>query len=117
MSQGPIPAKWKFIVEYEDEETQEISGTIGQAGSRDECQGLIELDMEHHFVRGRIIVNAEAVEVCAKCEGEGKLPAANGDLTVCDACGGHIGVISELKAAHVRKNRSLAFSTPALTPS
>ena len=105
MSQSVIPSKWKFIVEFEDEETQEISGTIGQAGSREECEELIEYDMQHHIVRGRIIVNAEAAEICEGCDGEGKLAAGNGGLIFCDACGGHIGAISKLNAAHMRKDR------------
>jgi hypothetical protein len=102
MSQSVIPSKWKFIVEFEDEETQEISGTIGQAGSREECEELIEYDMQHHMVRGRIIVNAEAAEICARCAGEGKLAAGNGGFVICDACGGHIGAISKLRAAQLR---------------
>lgn len=103
MSQSPIPARWKFIVEYEDEQTQEISGTIGQANSRDECESLIEDDIAYHIIRGRVIVNAEAAAVCAKCDGEGKLAAANGDLIVCDVCAGHIGPISRLEAADTRR--------------
>jgi hypothetical protein len=102
MSQSVIPSKWKFIVEFEDEETQEISGTIGQASSREECEELIEYDMQHHIVRGRIIVNAEAAEICARCAGEGKLAAGNGGFVICDACGGHIGAISKLRAAQLQ---------------
>ena len=106
MSQSVIPSKWKFIVEFEDEETQEISGTIGQASSREECEELIDYDMQHHIVRGRIIVNAEAAEICARCDGEGKLAAGNG-FVICDACGGHIGAISKLSArAYAEGSRS-----------
>jgi hypothetical protein len=103
MSQSAISSKWKFIVEFEDEETEEMSGTIGQAGSREECEELIEHDIQHHNVRGRIIVNAEAAEICERCDGEGKLAAGNGGLVICDACGGHIGAISKLSMSQRRR--------------
>jgi hypothetical protein len=110
MSQSLIPAKWKFIVEYEDEETQEISGTIGQANSRYECESLIDDDIAYHIICGRVIVNAEAAAVCTKCDGEGKLTSANGDLIVCDACGGHIGPIAKLEAADTRPLGGVCFA-------
>ena len=96
MTQTAIHTKWKFVVEFEDDETQEISGTIGQADTREECDGLLEYDMEYHRSHGRTVVNAEAAEVCAKCEGEGQIAAMNGGLVICDACGGRLGPISNL---------------------
>jgi hypothetical protein len=96
MPQTAILTKWKFVVEFEDEETNEISGTIGQADTREECEGLIEYEMQYHRSRGRTVLNAEAAEVCAKCEGEGKIPAGNGEQVLCEACGGHLGPISSL---------------------
>ena len=48
MTQIAIVTKWKFVVEFEDWETREISGTTGQAGTREECEGLIEYDMQYH---------------------------------------------------------------------
>ena len=60
-------------MEFEDEETKEISGTIGQADTREECEGFLEYEMGYHHSHGRIVLNAEATEVCAKCDGEGKL--------------------------------------------
>jgi hypothetical protein len=39
--------KWKFIVEFEDEETGAIAGTLGEAPDRDECQVLIQEEMEY----------------------------------------------------------------------
>src|SRR5260370_42121533 len=95
MTKDALRTKWKFVVEFEDEETKEISGTIGQAGTREECEGLLEFEMQYHDLYGRIVLNAEAAEVCAKCEGEGKI-AANGGLVICDACGGRFGPISNL---------------------
>jgi hypothetical protein len=92
MAQDALRTKWKFVVEFEDEETNEISGTIGQAGTREESEGLLEFEMQHH---GRNVLNVEAAEVCAKCEGEGKI-AANGGLVICDACGGRLGPTSNL---------------------
>ena len=74
MTQDALSTKWKFVVEFEDEETNEISGTIGQADTREECEGLLEFEMQYH---GRNVLNAEAAEVYVKCEGEGKI-AANG---------------------------------------
>jgi hypothetical protein len=88
LTQDVPRTKWKFVVEFEDEETHEISGTIGQADTREDCEGLLEYDMQYHDSHGRIVLNAEAAEVCAKCEGEGKIVAVNGGLVICDACDG-----------------------------
>jgi hypothetical protein len=55
MTQDALHTKWKFIVEFEDEETNEISGTIGQAGTREECEGLLEFEMQYHNSHGRRI--------------------------------------------------------------
>jgi hypothetical protein len=95
MISNAIRTKWKFIVEFEDEETHEISGTIGQADTQEDCEGLIEYDMQYHDSHGRIVLNAEAAEVCAKCESQGKI-AVNGGLVICDACEGRLGSISNL---------------------
>lgn len=96
MTQEPLRTKWKFVVEFEDEEKQEISGTIGQADTREECEGLLGYDVEYHGFHGRTVLNAEAAEVCAKCEGEGKIATMNGGMDICDACGGRLGPISNL---------------------
>jgi hypothetical protein len=96
MTQDAFRTKWKVVVEFEDEETNEISGTIGQAGTREECEGLLEFEMQYHNSHGRIVLDAEAAEVCAKCEGEGKIAAMNGGVVICDACGGRLGSISNL---------------------
>jgi hypothetical protein len=100
MTQDTFRTKWKFVVEFEDEETKEISGTIGQAETREECEGLLEYDMQDHASHGRIVLNAQAAEVCAKCEGEGRIPAKNGGVDICDACGGRLGPISDLTTLH-----------------
>ena len=47
-------------MEFEDEETKEISGTIGQADTREECEGFLEYEMGYHHSHGRIVLNAEA---------------------------------------------------------
>jgi hypothetical protein len=78
MTQDAFHTKWKFVVKFEDEETHEIAGTIGQANTRGECEGLLEFEMQYHNSHGRIVLNAEAAEVCAKCEGEGKIAAMKG---------------------------------------
>ena len=96
MTQIAFLTKWKFVVDFVDEETNEISGTFGQADSRDECEALLEYDIESHRSHGRTVVNAEAAEVCAKCEGEGKIPSGNRGELICDACGGRVGSISNL---------------------
>lgn len=96
MTQIAIVTKWKFVVEFEDWETGEISGTAGQANTREECEGLIEYDMQYHTDRGRTIVNVEAGEICAECEGEGQIPIGNGGRAICQACGGHLGPVSKM---------------------
>ena len=55
MTQDTFRTKWKFVVEFEDEETKEISGTIGQADTREECEGFLEYDMQYHASHGRIV--------------------------------------------------------------
>jgi hypothetical protein len=95
MTQTAI-TKWKFVLEFEDQETGEISGTIGQADSLEECEGLMEYDTEYHRDQGRTVFNAEAGEVCAECEGEGLIAIGNGGRIVCEACGGHLGPISKM---------------------
>jgi hypothetical protein len=94
MTQTAIVTKWKFVVEFEDLETGEISGTIGEADDREECESLIEFDTEYHRDHGRIVFNAEASEICAECEGEGQIPIGHGGRLICEACGGHLGSIS-----------------------
>ena len=96
MTQIAFVTKWKFVVEFEDQETGEISGTIGQAGTREECESLIEYDMQYHSDHERTVLNAEAGEICAECEGEGLIPIGNGGRIVCEACGGHLGPISKM---------------------
>jgi hypothetical protein len=59
-----IHTKWKFIVQFEDEETGEIAGTLGEAADRDECEVLVEDEMEYQRLRGYIRLTAEAVELC-----------------------------------------------------
>jgi hypothetical protein len=105
-----IRTKWKFIVEFEDEETWEIAGTIGQAGTREECEALIEDEMQEQRFLGRIVVNAEAAEICAQCDGEGGILLEDDIVAICDACGGRIGPLSRFSAA---SGDSLA---PAATP-
>lgn len=96
MTQLTVATKWKFVVEFEDQETGEISGTIGQADTREECEGLIEDEMEYHTDHGRTIVDAEAGEVCVECKGEGQIPAGNDGRVICPACGGYAGPISKM---------------------
>jgi DnaJ-class molecular chaperone len=96
MTQDAFRTKWKFVVEFEDEETKEISGTLGEADTREECEGLLEYDVQYHNLHGRTVINAEAVEVCAQCEGEGTRVAKNGGTEICEVCGGRLGPISNL---------------------
>ena len=97
MIANAIHTKWKFIVEFEDEETGAIAGTLGEAADRDECEVLIEEEMEYQRLRGYIRVTAEAVELCEQCEGEGSIPVEDGIVSICDACGGRIGILSTFK--------------------
>jgi hypothetical protein len=95
MAQSALVTKWKFVVEFEDHETKLISGTIGQADTREECEGLIEHDIQYHRSLERTVINTEAVELCAQCGGDGKIPIGNGREVICKACGGHFGPISK----------------------
>jgi len=74
-----------------------IEGTLGEAADRDECEVLVEDEMEYQRLRGYIRVTAEAVELCEQCEGEGSIPVEDGIVSICDACGGRIGILSTFK--------------------
>ena len=43
MIQTTILIKWKFVVEFEDEETNEISGMIGQADTAKNARGSLSM--------------------------------------------------------------------------
>ena len=95
MAQSAAVTKWKFVVEFEDDETKEISGSIGQADTREECEGLIEDDFQYHHSHERTVIQTEAVELCAQCGGDGKISDGSGRQVICEACGGHLGPISK----------------------
>jgi hypothetical protein len=95
MAQRPVVTKWKFVVEFEDDDTKELSATIGHAGTREECEGLIEYDVQYHCSHERTVIRTEAVEICAQCGGDGKITVENGRQVICVACGGHLGPISK----------------------
>jgi hypothetical protein len=80
MIANAIHTKWKFIVEFEDEETGEIAGTLG-----------------------------EAVELCEQCEGEGSIPVEDSIVSICDACGGRIGILSTFKRGRGAEMMSTQF--------
>jgi hypothetical protein len=94
MTEDAILTKWKFVVEFEDDETREISGTLEEAETYEQCGGAIEDQVQYHRARGRTVVNAEAWEVCARCEGEGLISSGNDARVICEACGGHFGSVS-----------------------
>ena len=97
MIQLGIHTKWRFLVEFEDEETGEVSGIAGEAETQDECGGLIDHEIERYRLRGRRIVNIEAGELCSECNGNGAVPAGDGGFVLCSACEGHLGPISAAK--------------------
>jgi hypothetical protein len=97
MIETPRRTKWKFVVEFEDDETREISGTIGQASDREQCEGLIEHEIQYHDSHGRTVLNAEASEVCSECDGEGMITGQSRRPVVCQSCGGRVGPLSIAK--------------------
>jgi hypothetical protein len=105
MTQEALLTKWKFVVEFEDAATYEISGTIGHADTREECEGLLEYEMQNLYSDGQIVLNAEAAEVCAQCEGEGEISVGGGGVVICDACGGRHGPIAILTSSPGPKGR------------
>jgi hypothetical protein len=96
MSEPAFPTKWKFVVEFFDDETQQISGTVGQAGTCDECAGLVEYEVDLLRSSGQTLVNAEAYQVCAQCDGQGKIETPDGALAICYTCRGEVGPVSTL---------------------
>jgi len=113
MTQNAVPTKWKFIVEFEDDETREISGTTAEADTQEECGGAIEDLVQYHRSRGRTVVNAEAWEVCARCEGEGLIPSGNDGRVICEACGGHLGSVSPFVQIDLDQLPEVKFSAAA----
>ena len=87
----------KNFISQETEIIVSIEGTLGKAADRDECELLVEDEMEYQRLRGYIRVTAEAVELCEQCEGEGSVPVEAGIVSICDACGGRIGILSTFK--------------------
>ena len=73
---------------------------MGEAADRDECEVLVEEEMEYQRLRGYIRVTAEAVELCEQCEGEGSIPVQDAIVSICDACGGRIGILSTFQRGH-----------------
>jgi len=117
MAQSAAVTKWKFVVEFEDDETKEISGSIGQADTREECEGLIEDDFQYHHSHERTVIQTEAVEICGQCEGNGKISTGNSRQVICEACGGHLGPISRSTPScttAIRTNGHLLGNFPGL---
>jgi hypothetical protein len=110
-----IHTKCKFIVEFDEEETGAIEGTLGEAADRDECKLLVEDEMEYQRLRGYIRVTAEAVELCEQCKGEGSIPVEDGIVSICDACGGRIGVLSTFKRGRGAEMMSTKFHLRAVS--
>ena len=81
----------------------------GEAAGRDECEVLVEDEMEYQRLRGYIRVTAEAVELCEQCEGEGSIPVEDGIMSICDACGGRIGILSTFKRGRGAEMMSTQF--------
>jgi DnaJ-class molecular chaperone len=109
MIANAIHTKWKFIVEFEDEETGAIAGILGEAADRAECEMLVEEEMQCQRLGGYIRVTAEAVELCEQCEGEGSIPVEDGIVSICDACGGRIGVLATFKRGRGAEMMSTQF--------
>jgi len=97
MTHNAVLTKWKYVVEFEDDETKEISGTLGRADSQEECESLIEDELQNQRSHGRTAVDIEVGEVCAECDGEGQIPAGNDGRVICHACGGHQGQVTPFR--------------------
>ena len=54
------------------------AGTLGEAADRDECEVLIEEEMQCQRLRDYLRVTSEAVELCMDCEREGSIPVEEG---------------------------------------
>jgi hypothetical protein len=89
MTQIAILTKWKYVVEFEDDETKEISGTLGRADTQEECESLIEDEVQRHRSHGRTVVDIEVGEVCAEYDGEGQIPAEDDGRVIFHSCSGH----------------------------
>jgi DnaJ-class molecular chaperone len=70
---------------------------LGEAADREECEMLVKEETQCQRLRGYIRVTAEAVEFCEQCEGEGSIPVEDGIVSICDACGGRIGILAKFK--------------------
>jgi hypothetical protein len=88
LNECAIFTTWKFVVEFEDDETNEISATLGQADTAEECEGSIEDESQYQCCCGKTVLNIESWEVCAGSVVEEQIPVWNDDS------GGHLGRIA-----------------------
>jgi hypothetical protein len=72
-----VGTKWKFVVMLEDEYTKALSAEIGEAGSREECERLIEYELPFYRNRGKEVIQTEITDAQAEfpiIEGMGEYP-------------------------------------------
>jgi hypothetical protein len=70
-----VGPRWKFVVMLEDEHTKAISAEIGEAGSREECERLIEHELPYYQNRGKEVIQTEITDAQSEFpEGMGEYP-------------------------------------------
>jgi hypothetical protein len=99
MLQIAAPTRWRYIVECQDIESGFIRAVVGSADSREECEAHVAYEAELQRDLGRHVVNMEACELCAVCDGEGiitpRLPRP--EQIRCRSCGGRKGPFRRVK--------------------
>jgi hypothetical protein len=66
---------------------------------------------------------AEAVELCEQCDGAGSIPVEDSIVSICDACGAPIGILSSFKRGRGAEMtstqlhlRATSWGGPAIVP-
>jgi hypothetical protein len=83
-----ILTAWKFIVEFEDDETNQISAILGQADTDEECKGSTEEEAQYQCSHERTVLNIESWEVCSGSVAEAQIPFWK------DGSDGHFGRVA-----------------------
>jgi hypothetical protein len=91
-----LPTRWLYVMDYLDEDTGTVTGGVGSADDRDECEGVVRHETLFYQRQGLTVLRGEACELCRGCEGGGLIDE-NGAPRQCPQCGGFTGPFRRLR--------------------
>jgi hypothetical protein len=74
-----------------------MGGGLGDAPDRNVCEVLIEEEMEYQRLRGMSGWRPKPLNYASNARGEGSIRVEDDIVSICDACGGRIGILSSFK--------------------